>query len=200
MNRFLLLLFFFSPLLLGSEGKSINPFKQSSHEINLIHLDKNAFKNADDFKRHEVRPIEAGYNYRNSHKNNKLDENLTKTASRKRLRRCFCGLSPDASCPDGFLETHIEWNDPLVGPIVPSNFPAEGPPYDVGDEWTWVQDRFDGDLQQNAYGWNWKDKFDDNSQTGPQQAGYPCGQQGWCCKLVLANTASTNLTQMCLAF
>lgn len=200
MNRFLLLLFFLSPLVLGSEGKSINPFQQSSHEIKLIQLHKNAFKNANDFKRHEVRPIEADYKYRNSHKNSKLDENLTKIASRKRLRRCFCGLSPDASCPPGFLETQIEWNDPLAGPIVPPHFPAERPPYDVGDEWTWVQDRFDGDLQQNAYGWNWKDKFDDNSQTGPQQDGYPCIQQGWCCKLIKANTTSTTLMQMCVAF
>lgn len=180
MDRLLLQLFILFPLAFGIKGKNINPLKQSSQEIKRrLEIGEHAFK------RYEARPIEAGHN--NQHFHNRLDEHLTKPASRKRSRRCFCGLSPGAGCPDGFLETQIQWNDPLVGPQVPPHFPAEGPPYDVGDEWAWVQDRYDGDLQQNAYGWNWKERFNDNSQTGPQQGGYPCGQQGWCCKLKLAN-------------
>jgi len=47
-----------------------------------------------------------------------------------------------------------------------------------------VQDKYDGDLQQNEYGWNWKERFNGNNQEGPQLGGYPCGQQGWCCKLI----------------
>ena len=186
MDRFLFLLFFLFSLGFGSKGKNINPLNQNKRKIDV---DGHDFKKESDFKRREVRPIEAGYNFQHSNKNNRLDENLIKQANRKRFRRCFCGLSPDASCPDGFLETQIQWNDPFVGPLAPPHFPAEGPPYDVGDEWSWVQDRYDGDLQQNAYGWNWKERFNDNSQTGPQQGG-PCGQQGWCCKLKLANNLS----------
>lgn len=184
MDRFPLLFLLLFPQVFGSKGKTINPFENNSNEIKRrVVVGEHAFRKDDDLERHEVRPIEAGYNHQYSRKNNGQGENLTKPASRKRLRRCFCGLSPGASCPDGYLETHIQWNDPLVGPLVPPHFPAEGPPYDVGDEWAWVQDSYDGDLQQNAYGWNWKEKFNGNNPEGPQLGGYPCGQQGWCCKL-----------------
>lgn len=187
MDRFLLrLLLLLLALVFVSKGKTINSLKQNANEIKKrIDVDELAVKKDIDFKRHEVRPIEAGYNDRRFHNSKRKEEsNLTKPPpTHKRLRRCFCGISPGASCPDGFLETQIRWNDPLAGPLVPPHFQSEGPPYDVGDDWSWLQDSYDGDLQQNAYGWNWKERFNDNSQAGPQLGGYPCGQQGWCCKL-----------------
>lgn len=178
MGRFPLLLFLISHLVFESVGKTINPFEKNLNEIKRkVVFDEHAVLKEDhDLKRHEVRPIEAGYNHQHSPKNNR-------PANRKRIRRCFCGISPGASCPNGFQETQIQWNDFPVGPLLSPHFPAEGPPYDVGDEWAWVQDNYDGELQQNEYGWNWKERFNGNNQEEPQLGGYPCGQQGWCCKL-----------------
>lgn len=178
MDRLTIVFLLLSPLVFESKGKTINPFEINSNEIKRrVVLGENAFREEDNLKRHEVRPIVAGYNHQHFRKNNR-------PASRTRRRRCFCGLSPGASCPNGYLETHIQWNDLQVDSLVPPHFPAEGPPYDVGDEWAWVQDNYDGDLQQNEYGWNWKERLNGNNEEGPQLGGYPCGQQGWCCKLI----------------
>lgn len=42
---------------------------------------------------------------------------------------------------------NIQWNDFLVGFFVFFYFLVEGLLYDVGDEWVWVQDNYDGELQ-----------------------------------------------------
>lgn len=182
MERFPLLLFLLFALLFGSTGKTIDRMKQNVKEVTrTIDAEKLAAGAYNDFKRREVRPIEAGYSHRRFNRKNRKEENV---ASPKQSRSCFCGIPQGFSCPDGFLETQIHWNDaPLAGPVVSPHFPAEAPPYDVGDEWAWLQDRYDGDLQQDAYGWNWKERFNDNNQAGPQLGAYPCNQQGWCCKL-----------------
>lgn len=177
MDRFPLLFLLIFPLVFVTKGKTINPFQKNSNEIKRrVVFGEHVFRKEDNLQRHEVRPIEAGYNHQHSREN-------SRSASRKRMRRCFCGLSLSASCPNGYLETHIQWNDLPAGPLVSPHFPAAGPPYDVGDEWAWVQDKYDGDLQQNEYGWTWKERFNGNNLEEPQLGGYPCGQQGWCCKL-----------------
>ena len=111
MGRFPLLLFLISHLVFESVGKTINPFEKNLNEIKRkVVFDEHAVLKEDhDLKRHEVRPIEAGYNHQHSPKNNR-------PANRKRIRRCFCGISPGASCPNGFQETQIQWNDFPVGP------------------------------------------------------------------------------------
>lgn len=135
------------------------------------------------FKWHGLSPIEQGYNHERSSRNEWNKDKSIQKSRHKRLRRCFCGLPFGASCPDGFLETCIHWPLPIA-PIVPPSFPAEGPSFDVGDEWAWLQDGYDGELEQDPYGWNWRERMNGNTHAGSQFGTQPYGQHGWCCELL----------------
>lgn len=174
---FLLLLLFAS--FLTSSGKTIHPLRQGEAK-RKIETEKVDFESYIYSKRREVRPIEPGYRGQYFKRKNGKEESAT---GPKEKRRCFCGIPQGFSCPDGFLTTQIHWNDaPLAGSPVPPNLPAEGPPFDVGDEWAWLQDAYDGYLQHDVYGWSWKERLNDNVQVGPQLGASPRMQQGWCCK------------------
>ncbi|PFX26336.1 uncharacterized protein LOC111329160 [Stylophora pistillata] len=180
MERFTHLLLLLFASFLSSSGKTIHRLKQSDKEVKRkMEADKVDIGNYIDSKGREVRPIEPGYIHQHFSKKSKYEESA---ASPKERRHCFCGIPRSYSCPDGFIATQVHWNDaPLTGPLMPPNLPTVGPPFGIGDEQAWLQDSYDGELQQDVYGWNWKERLNDNVQAGPQHDASPCMQQGWCC-------------------
>ena len=158
--------------VLDSRGKALKSMEDNTNGVSRgVDASEEAFNKDTKFKRHQLRPTEQGYNH----------ERSSRKSRPKRLRRCFCGLPFGASCPSGFLETSFHWPFP-VAPIVPPSFPAEGPPFDVGDEWAWLQDGYDGELEQDPYGWNWKERMNGNTHVGSQFGTQRYGQHGWCCE------------------
>ena len=131
-------------------------------------------------RRREVRPIEPGYNHHGFHQTDWKRKSQKKAAANKRLKRCFCG--PYTSlCPNGFSETEMDWPCPREQFVSP-HYPPNGPPYEVGDDWAWLEDNYEGDLEKNVYGWNWDTNRRQNGPTGYTYDGYPCGHSGWCCE------------------
>ena len=144
------LLFLFSQLV-NSEGKALKSIKHNKNGILRI---SDVIEQESTIKGHQVKwPIESSFYEKRSHNSESNKGKTTKTSSHKGSRRCFCRLPSSVSCPDGCQ----------TGPIAPqSSFP--GPPYDVEEEWPWLQQNNNGDLTEIQFGT------------------HPCGQYGWCCK------------------